>query len=445
MKKLILIIHFSFFVIYYSFAQQYGWQNIAANLPDFPYDTTIINNGEDTVIANFHGMCFISDNEGWISTYHPWYDSAAILHTMNGGGTWEVQMVEFPIVAIEMLSATEGYAAANLGMIYHTSNGGDTWEFHGSTFALSLADMDFPPGSDTGYVSGQNGAVFRITPEGIEEMFLGTISNKDAIHFISPNQGWVCGEGVVQEYKNGEWVAGHAYPSGFWHNIFFVDSLHGWGTGYWLTGAGTTTDTTFVVHTTNDSSWMPQLSNIGNHPLYGLFFLDLLHGWVTGARGDIFSTIDGGQNWIKEAEGMTNEWLSGVQFTSSNNGYVCGNRMTLLKYGQISGTGEHGRGEAGKPGSVEVWPNPTRGKFQITSTIRQLADQTNLKNQIQKCEVVDLYGNIIDASVCNLKSGACLVLGAWDLEFDITRCPAGIYFVRIFIDNQMIVKKIIKI
>jgi len=414
---------FALCTLNYALAQQYGWQNISANLPDFPYDTTIINNGEDTIVANFQGMCFINDNEGWISTYHPWYDSAVILHTTDGGSSWEVQMVEYPVVAIEMLSATEGYAAANLGMIYHTLNGGDTWEFHGSTFALSLADMDFPPGSDTGYVCGQNGALFRITPEGIEDIYTGTISNKDAIHFISPNQGWVCGESVVQEYKNGEWVAGHAYPSGFWHNIFFVDSLHGWGTGYWLTGAGTTTDTTFVVHTTNDSSWMPQLSNIGNHPLYGIFFLDLSRGWVTGARGDIFSTIDGGQNWIKEAEGMTNEWLSGVQFTSLNNGYICGNTMTLLKYGLINGVDE--MDDVG----FEVYPNPTRGVVGIQSLV------VGQRSVVVK--ITDLYGNVLAITPCQLKAANC--------QLDISHLPAGVYFLRINLENRMIVKKIVKL
>jgi hypothetical protein len=38
-----------------------------------------------------------------------------------------------------------------------------------------------------------------------------------------------------------------------------------------------------------------------------------------------------------------------------------------------------------------------------------------------------------------------LELGARDLEFDIARCPAGIYFIRIHLENQTIVKKIIKI
>jgi len=35
--------------------------------------------------------------------------------------------------------------------------------------------------------------------------------------------------------------------------------------------------------------------------------------------------------------------------------------------------------------------------------------------------------------------------GEAGMEFDITRCPAGIYFVRVFFDNQVIVKKVIKL
>jgi hypothetical protein len=92
-----------------------------------------------------------------------------------------------------------------------------------------------------------------------------------------------------------------------------------------------------------------------------------------------------------------------------------------------------------EPG-FELHPNPTRGKFQITNS----KHQTNSKLQIQNIELVDLYGKVINDIVCDFEFGACLVLGACDLEFDITRCPAGIYFIRISLENQIIVKKIIK-
>jgi photosystem II stability/assembly factor-like uncharacterized protein len=442
MKKLILILHFSFFVSLFSLAQQHGWTDISGNLPNFPRDTAIINNGEDTLIANLRSLFFLNDNEGWLTTAT--IDTGVIMHTTNGGITWEIQTLPFVenIVAIEMLDPMKGYAASHEGSIFKTTNGGETWAFHGPTFALSLSDMDFPPGSDTGYVCGQDGALFRITPDGVDPMETGSISNKVAIHFISSNQGWVCGESVVMEYRNGEWGAGHSYPSGFWRDIFFADPLHGWGVGYWLTSSGLETDTVKIAFTVDDSSWLPLLSNIGEIQLYKIFFLDLQRGWSAGASGEIFSTRDGGVTWTREAEGISNEWLSGLQFTSANTGYVCGNNMTLLKYGPVIGADEHGGNETWGKGSVEVWPNPTRGKFQITST----KFQTNSKNKIQnfQIEMVDLYGKpVVISPLHRMWEGPGVRAGT--LELDISHLPSGIYFVRITVDNQMIVKEIIKL
>jgi hypothetical protein len=93
---------------------------------------------------------------------------------------------------------------------------------------------------------------------------------------------------------------------------------------------------------------------------------------------------------------------------------------------------------------ITVFPNPTHGKFQITSTNPPAGGQTNYKLQIQNLELVDLYGKIVTEMICDLEFGACLGFGIWNLEFDITRCPAGIYFLRVSFEDQSIVKKIIK-
>ena len=39
-------------------AQEYGWVDISGNVPKFPHDTTIINNGADTLLANFKDVFF---------------------------------------------------------------------------------------------------------------------------------------------------------------------------------------------------------------------------------------------------------------------------------------------------------------------------------------------------------------------------------------------------
>jgi hypothetical protein len=94
---------------------------------------------------------------------------------------------------------------------------------------------------------------------------------------------------------------------------------------------------------------------------------------------------------------------------------------------------ERGCGKAGKQASIEVWPNPTRGKFQITTS----GLQTNPEFQTQKIEVMDLYGK----PVIRWK----MEQGTWNREHDIGFLPAGIYFIRLYFENQTIVKKIIKL
>ncbi len=106
------------------------------------------------------------------------------------------------------------------------------------------------------------------------------------------------------------------------------------------------------------------------------------------------------------------------------------------------GEAEHGGVEARENGSVEVFPNPTRGKVQISNSIPSTRDQTKLKTQNStfKIEVVDLFGQVIESN----NNRTMEQLNSGTQEFDISRCPAEIYFIRIYFENQMIVKKIIK-
>jgi photosystem II stability/assembly factor-like uncharacterized protein len=329
-----------------------------------------------------------------------------------------------------MFDAMEGYAAAREGTIYHTSNGGETWEFHAPTFAY-LSNMDFPPGSDTGYTCGMNSAMFRITPQGVEQMVTGTVSNLDAIHFLDRNHGWSCGESILLEYVNGTWIGEHAYPSGFWYDVFFIDSLNGWGAGYWLTGGGTTVDTAVIIHTTDDSSWFtPQLINVGNTGSFvKVFFLNNQMGWTINASGRIYSTTDGGNTWTREAEGMTEEFLICIQFTSSNNGYVAGNNKTLLKYTLLSDVEEW----VAQPREFKLeqnYPNPFNPSTTIRFTI-PLDERRETGNVTLK--VYDVLGNEIATLVDEEKSP-----GRYEVEFlghsdGGLNLSSGVYFYQLSI------------
>jgi hypothetical protein len=79
--------------------------------------------------------------------------------------------------------------------------------------------------------------------------------------------------------------------------------------------------------------------------------------------------------------------------------------------------------------SVEVWPNPTSGLFRVQGV--------NPGFDIKSLELIDLYGKILIKH--NFKQGVDT------FQPDISHLPTGIYYVRINLENRIIVKKIVKL
>jgi len=81
-----------------------------------------------------------------------------------------------------------------------------------------------------------------------------------------------------------------------------------------------------------------------------------------------------------------------------------------------------------------IYPNPTHGKIQITNSNTQINSKS--QNSISKLEVVDIYGKVAEC------------FNPYPVtrnpQLDISHFPTGIYFIRISLENQIIVKKIIK-
>lgn len=95
---------------------------------------------------------------------------------------------------------------------------------------------------------------------------------------------------------------------------------------------------------------------------------------------------------------------------------------------------ERGSGEAGEQGRLDVWPNPTRGKFKVHPP----AGGSKGKVEFQSFELIDIYGNLSETR--NLEP--------WNpgtLEFDISHLPDGIYMLGVYSNGEVAAAKIIKI
>ncbi len=102
-------------------------------------------------------------------------------------------------------------------------------------------------------------------------------------------------------------------------------------------------------------------------------------------------------------------------------------------YSATAGVEEQGEGQEEKRGCVKVWPNPTAGQFNVQCSIFNVEFETS--------ELVDIYGKVLIAH--NIR--AMGQLNNETLELDISHLPPGIYFIRIHLENQTIVKKIVKL
>jgi hypothetical protein len=234
---------------------------------------------------------------------------------------------------------------------------------------------------------------------------------------------------MIIYFMDGEWHVEASYPYAGKGWLFFLTDDLGWCVG----DRFLKTEVGIDWYTTSVNTFLEA-------PLTGVFFNDENNGWAVGALAQIFHTGNGGTDWIRLEHNLTDGFLNGVRFTSPNNGFIYGGEKILLKYGAISGEEEKGGLGDKEKGFVEVFPNPTRGKFQIPST----KHQTNSKKQIQNIEVVDLFGNPVAIAPLH-RMGEGPGVGAGAMELDISHLPAGIYFIRISAGNELIVRKIVKL
>ncbi len=402
---LLLIVIFPLEIL---FAQQYCWKNISANLPDLPYDTVIF--GGDTMVSMIRASHFLNDSEGWI-VIHSAVDSSYILYTENGGDSWEHRSThKTAFNAIRMRDQNTGFTGGqDGGIIYKTVDGGYTWNFHWS-LGTTLAEIEFPQlPADTGFACGMNGTLMMITPAGGMSMDVNVNSDLHGLSFpINSYQGWLSGWNIVRHYIGGTWYADQVHITGYHNDIEFINNQTGWTCG------------DRIMHTTDGYNWVDQVTEdqlVGD--LFSISFANSETGCAVGTVGQVFFTTDGGINWSKVDLGTT-EYLIDVQMTSPTCGFITGQGKLIYKYMQVSGIENQVESE-----SIEIWPNPTSGKFKV-----QISNY-----KIYKIEIIDAFGKVVKSITGNFQTD--------NLELDVNLLNSGVYFCRFYFENKILTEKLI--
>ncbi len=296
------------------------------------------------------------------------------------------------LASVCFVDAEHGWAVGGLGTILHTADGGSTWneQVSGTNFILeSVVFVDplhgwavggWPRDYEVSLYGGMG--VILATDDGGKtwrhqlEAAAGWLSNA---YFIDSSHGWAVGEyGTVLRTQDGgeTWTQMRNVPTPAWiRSVHFVDEQHGWAVGTYET-----------VLKTDDGgkSWvaqkMPSPRRLHGLPIAyeSVRFANATEGYVVGQYGNILRTADGGRTWTFEAIDATRlaldlvnlcdltttysgkawavspvgvlarttdqngamwrlvktgtpAWLRCVSFVNDSNGWVAGDRNTVIR------------------------------------------------------------------------------------------------------------------
>ena len=171
--------------------------------------------------------------------------------------------------------------------------------------------------------------------------------------FVDANTGWATGisergedllgdpiwQGGIWHTTNGgtTWQAQTiASAAGILNRIDFIDPLNGWAAGfeYEDPSADQPAYSGAVYHTSDGgTTWQRQFDTQTAFVFTGIDFIDALHGWCVGFKGNtsvtggtIYATSDGGATWQNQGPSRL---LRDVQFIDTDHGYAAGGSPML--------------------------------------------------------------------------------------------------------------------
>ncbi|HEY6412069.1 MAG TPA: YCF48-related protein [Edaphobacter sp.] len=219
-------------------------------------------------------------------------NNATILHTEDGGGTWESQSRGTGwLYSVTFPTAQSGWTVGQHGTIWHTEDGGGTWKVQNSATTADLV----------------------------------------VVAFTQPQSGWtVGGDGVILHTEDGNtWKSQDSGTHERLHAVAFPASQSGWAVG--ANGV--------ILHTEDGSTWKAQNSGT-SEDLYDASFATPQSGWAIGADGIILHTDNGGATWKLQDSGTVRD-LSGIAFATPLSVWVVGDKGTILHTENGGGTWRH--------------------------------------------------------------------------------------------------------
>ncbi len=263
-------------------------------------------------------MGLLKDNVYSTGTY-----SSLIVHTVDGGGTWNLETAATTdeLYGVEALSPTNAWAVGSNGLILHYSSGSWTSLRLAGWSGKALRAIGFS--GLTGWAVGDSLGIARTTDGGLSWSTFVPPSSVGTLRSVAglgvSETAIAVGDSGKIEYVDFTWA--YARPSSTSFNlggVTFVDASSGCAVG----------DNATVLRTANGGqSWaaptgavptMPGVS-LAQSSLRAVAFADTNNGVAVGQYAGVWRTLDGGASWVVERLApLENYSLRGASFTGSS-------------------------------------------------------------------------------------------------------------------------------
>jgi len=347
-----------------------------------------------------------------------------IIRTDDGGKTWNFDINSFrdDLYMLSFANKDTGLVIVTNNWAYFTNDGGKTFSQEQWTVPIIGDKQSYDyhmVNRKTIYTVGSKVKVTKTTNGGQSwipcEEFNFSNSIND-ITCIDADTCFACGSvaKIIKTVDGGEnWEQQEVLLNNNLYVINFIDSEYGFVGGQYG-----------VLLKTEDGgdNWITLDSHL-NYNIISIHFINKLDGYVINDAGKISKTIDGGVNWTTINPNDENLYsISKIYFKDSTTLFALQDN-NIFKY-DLSQNSTTDLDKIEKNRTVCIYPNPVKDYFMIS-------DNGNL---IDKLEVIDITGKTYITAEYNISE-----------KIDLRGLKAGVYIVKLYSNNKVVIQKIIKL
>ena len=301
-------------------------------------DWELVHKGDMPHSAAIGSIFFIDKNEGWALTW------AGLFKLRDEGKTWVPVLVNEggrrTFYSFTFMSSTSAVVVGTqvkdrtyTPLILKTSDGGESWH-EGATDITPELDRDRSTAihrvafcdANSGWAVGPD-LILHSIDGGLSWTTQRTINPDEgtivAIGCLNPERAWAAGTGGLLLKTGDRGSTWTKQQIGTSDTLMQVRFFHDNG---WIVGGKSGSP---VLYRSSDGgeNWQHQHVNVPAL-LFDIFFSGN-HGWIVGENGTMLKTDDGGRSWLLQPT-PTKENLTSLFFLTQDQGWVAGDRMTVL-------------------------------------------------------------------------------------------------------------------